>query len=79
MTRRYIAAVAPLADHILQVDFVSGSRLLLDLKPYLDKLRFRPICDPATWNSAVTTGIFVRFGDVELSHAEILAMAEQGH
>ncbi len=79
MTRRYIAAVAPLADHILQVDFVSGSRLLLDLKPYLDKLRFRPICDPATWNSAVTNGIFVRFGDVELSHDEILAMAEQEH
>ena len=79
MTRRYIAAVAPLADHILQVDFVSGSRLLLDLKPYLDKLRFRPICDPATWNSAVTNCIFVRFGDVELSHDEILAMAEQGH
>ena len=79
MTRRYIAAVAPLADHILQVDFVSGSRLLLDLKPYLDKLRFRPICDPATWDSAVTNGIFVRFGDVELSHDEILAMAEQGH
>ena len=79
MTRRYIAAVAPLADHILQVDFVSGSRLLLDLKPYLDKLRFRPICDPATWNSAVTNGIFVRFGDVELSHDEILSMAEQEH
>lgn len=79
MTRRYIAAVAPLADYILQVDFVSGSRLLLDLKPYLDKLRFRPICDPATWNSAVTNGIFVRFGDVELSHDEILAMAEQEH
>ena len=79
MTRRYIAAVAPLADHILQVDFVSGSRLLLDLKPYLDKLRFRPICDPATWNSAVTNGNFVRFGDVELSHDEILAMAEQEH
>ena len=79
MTRKYIAAVTPLADHILQVDFVSGSRLLLDLKPYLDKLRFRPICDPATWNSAVTNGIFVRFGDVELSHDEILAMAEQEH
>lgn len=79
MTRRYISAVAPLSDYILQVDFVSGSRLLLDLKPYLDKLRFRPICDPATWNSAVTNGIFVRFGDVELSHDEILAMAEQEH
>ena len=79
MERRYIAAVAPLADHMLQVDFVSGARLLLDLKPYLDKIRFRPLADPKNWNSAVTNGIFVRFGDVELSHDEILAMAEQEH
>ena len=79
MTRRYISAVAPLADHILQVDFVSGSRLLLDMKPYLDKLRFRPLGDAQVWNSAVTNGIFVRFGDVELSHDEILSMAERAH
>ena len=77
MERRYIAAVAPLADHMLQVDFVSGARLLLDLKPYLDKIRFRPLADPKNWNSAVTNGIFVRFGDVELSHDELLSMAEQ--
>lgn len=79
MTRRYISAVAPLADHILQVDFVSGNRLLLDMKPYLDKLRFRPLGDARIWNSAVTNGIFVRFGDVELSHDEILSMAERAH
>ena len=79
LERRYIAAVAPLADHMLQVDFVSGARLLLDLKPYLDKIRFRPLADPKNWNSAVTNGIFVRFGDVELSHDEILSMAEQEH
>ena len=79
MTRRYISAVAPLADHILQIDFVSGSRLLLDMKPYLDKLRFRPLSDARIWNSAVTNGIFVRFGDVELSHDEILSMAERAH
>ena len=79
MTRRYIAAVAPLADHVLQVDFVSGSRLLLDMKPYLDKLRFRPLTDPQLWSSAVTNGIFVRFGNVELSHDELFAMAEQEH
>ena len=77
LERRYIAAVAPLADHMLQVDFVSGARLLLDLKPYLDKIRFRPLADPTNWNSAVTNGIFVRFGDVELSHDELLSMAEQ--
>ena len=79
MNRRYIAAVAPLADHVLQVDFVSGSRLLLDMKPYLDKIRFRTLTDPQVWDSAVTNGIFVRFGDVELSHDELFAMAEQEH
>ena len=72
-------AVTPLPNHVLQVDFVSGSRLLLDMKPYLDKIRFRPLADARVWNSAVTNGIFVRFGDVELSHDEILSMAEQEH
>ena len=46
MNRRYLTAVAPLADYILQVDFVSGSRLLLDMKPYLDKMRFCTLSDP---------------------------------
>ena len=77
MDREYISAVVPLDDHVLQVDFVSGSRLLLDLKPYLDKVRFHPLTDPEVWNSAVTNGIFVRFGNVEMSHDEILAMAEE--
>ena len=76
MSRRYLTAVAPLPDHHLQVDFVSGARLLLDMKPYLDKIRFRPLADPKVWASAVTNGIFVRFGNVELSHDELLTMAE---
>ena len=79
MERRYISAVKPLSGYILQVDFMSGSRLLLDMKPYLDKIRFRPLTEPDVWGSAMTNGIFVRFGNVELSHDEILAMAEQGH
>ena len=79
MDRRYIAAVVPLPEHMLQVDFVSGSRLLLDMKPYLDKIRFQPLSDPQVWNSAVTNGIFVRFGNVEMSHDEILCMAEREH
>ena len=79
MGRRYLTAVAPLPDHILQVDFVSGARLLLDMKPYLDKIRFLPLADPKVWNSAVTNGIFVRFGNVELSHDELLSMAEREH
>ena len=79
MERKYISAVKALSGFVLQVDFVSGSRLLLDMKPYLDKIRFLPLSDPQVWNSAVTNGIFVRFGNVELSHDEILSMAEQGH
>ena len=79
MDRRYLPAVAPLPDYILQVDFVSGARLLLDMKPYLDKIRFLPLNDPEVWNSAVTNGIFVRFGNVELSHDELLSMAEREH
>lgn len=77
MTRKYISAVTPLKDNVLQVDFVTGSRLLLDMIRYLDKLRFRPLANPEVWNSAVTNGIFIRFGNVELSHDEILSMAEQ--
>lgn len=79
MNRRYLTSVTALSYHVLQVDFVSGSRLLLDMKPYLDKIRFRPLADTRIWNSAVINGIFVRFGDVELSHDEILSMAEQAH
>lgn len=76
MDRKYISAVVPLAQYILQVDYLSGSRLLLDLKPHLHRIRFRPLADPQIWNSAVTNGIFVRFGNVELSHDEILSMVE---
>lgn len=76
MERKYISAVSPLDNFILQVDFVSGSRLLLNMKPYLDKIRFRSLADAGVWNSAVTNGIFVRFGNVELSHDEILSMAD---
>ena len=77
MNRKYLTGTAPLPDHILQVDFVSGARLLLDMNPYLDNIRFLPLNNPEVWNSAVTNGIFVRFGNVELSHDELLSMAER--
>ena len=79
MVRKYFEAVRPLGGHVLLGDFVSGSRLLLDMEPYLDKFRFRSHADPQIWNSAVTNVIFVRFCDVELSHDELLSMAEQEH
>ena len=50
------------------------------MKPYLDKIRFRPLADPKVWASAVTNGIFVRFGNVvEISHDELLDMTEREH
>ena len=79
MERRYLTAVAALPDHILQVDFISGARLLLDMKPYLDKIRYLPLNDPAVWNSAVKGGIFARIGHVEISHDGLPAMAEREH
>ena len=79
MERRYISKVKPLSQYILQVDFLSGSRLLLDMKSYLDKFRFHSLADLQTWNSVVTTSIFIRFGNVGLSHDEILVMAKQEH
>ncbi len=78
MYRKYIQAVEPLDDHILLIDFTSGSRLLLDMKPYLGSIRFRSLARPEVWSSAETNGVFVRFGSVELSHDELMAMAEQG-
>ena len=77
MERKYILAVKAMDGYVLQVDFISGSRLLLEMKPYLDKIRFRSLADPQVWSSAVTNGIFVRFGNVELSHDELLSMAER--
>ncbi len=79
MKRKYILDVKPLTDHVIRIDYVSGSSLLLDMKPYLDKTRFKRLSEEEVWNSAVTNGIFVRFGDVEISHDEILMMAEQSH
>ena len=49
------------------------------MNPYLDKIRFRALANPKIWSSAVTNGIFVRFGSVELSHDELLSMAEREH
>ena len=38
-----------------------------------------PLSNPQVWSSAMTNGIFIRFGNVMLSHDEILSMAEQKH
>ena len=56
MYRKYIAAVRPHEGYILEIEYVSGSRLFLDMKPHLHKLRFHPLTDAAIWNSAATEG-----------------------
>ncbi len=76
MQRKFIIDVKPMEDYILQVRFISGSIVLLDMKPHLDRMRFCPLKDPKVWKSATNNGMFVRFGNVELSHDEILAMLE---
>lgn len=77
MRRKYIRAATPLENYILQIDYWNGSKLLLDLSQKLDSIRFRPMKDPDTWNSATTNGVFVRFANTEFSHDELLAMAEE--
>lgn len=77
MQRRYISAVKPLDNYVLQVDFVSGSRLFLDLNRHINNMRFRPLKNKEVWQSAVTNGIFVRFGGVEIAHDELFTMAEE--
>ena len=62
MYRKYIQTVEPLDDFVLLIDFTSGSRLLLDMKPHLDSIRFRSLKRPeaflfasALWSSAMTS------------------------
>ncbi len=74
--RIFILSVKPLENHILQVEFVSGSFVLLDMKSWLNSVRFGTLRDPEVWKSATTNGLFVRFGHAELSHDEIIAMLE---
>lgn len=76
--RRCIAAVTPLEGYVLQVDFLSGGRLLLPMEGWLDHLRFAPLRRAEIWASAATDGRFVRFGTVEIAHDELLDMAEYG-
>lgn len=76
MQRRFITGVKPLGNYVLQVEFVSGSHVMLDMSPYLESVRFCSLKDPKVWRSATTNGLFVRFGEAELAHDEILTMLE---
>ncbi len=75
MSKGCISKVIPGENHILRVEFSTGSVLLLDMSRRLDGLRFRPLKDPNVWNGAVTNGIYVRWKDTELSYDELLSMA----
>ena len=56
---------------------ISGSRLLLDMKPYVDKYGSAPLQIQGL-EQCRNNGIFVRFGDDD-EHDEILSMAEREH
>jgi len=75
MQRKIIRSVTPEEDHVLRVEFDTGSVLLLNLSGHLDSLRLRPLRDNAVWRGAVTNGTYVRWRDVELSYDELLSMA----
>ena len=77
LERKYIRAVTPKENYILQLEFVTGSVLQLDLSKRLSGIRLRPPRDPDVWRSAVTNGIYVRWGDTELSYDELLSMASE--
>lgn len=76
--RGCIKSVTPLDGYVLQVDFISRGRLLLPMDQWLDSIRFAPLKDPDVWQSATTNGRFIHFQDVEISHDELLDMAEYG-
>ena len=78
MQRKCISSVKPLDGYVLQVDFISEGRLLLPMEKWLDSIRFAPLRDWQIWQSATTNGLFVRFGNVEISHDELLDMVEFG-
>ena len=77
MKRMYITAVKLLENYVLQVDFFSCSRLLSDMSEKINSLHFRPLKKLDVWNSVTTNVVFVRFGDSEVAHDEILTMAEE--
>ena len=63
---------AKLAQEVVENELMKGTAAYRDG-------RIVYLAHPAVWYSGMTNGIFVRFGDVELSHDEILSMAEQEH
>ena len=72
---KHIKAVSSGHDHVLRVEFCTGSVLFLDMTERLSGIRFHPLNDPAVWENVVTNGTYVRWRDVELSYDEILSMA----
>ena len=74
-----IRKVTPEENHILRIEFNTGSVLLLDMSRRLEGLRFRPLKDPDVWAGAVTNGIYVRWKDTEVSYDELLSMAYEDH
>ena len=71
MTGTAITDVRPLRDGLMWVDFKSGSRVLLNLKPCFETMRFRALAAPGVWESARANGGFVKWYSGETPVAEL--------
>ena len=69
MRDTFVRTLLALAKEDPNIELMTGDLGFGVLKPFWEQL----------WSSAVTNGIFIRFGNVELSHDELFAMAEQAH
>ena len=54
---RWILCSQSVYGSVLPVDSMTGGRLLSDMKPYPDRIRFRPFADLRVWNGAMTNGV----------------------
>ncbi|MBO6108707.1 MAG: DUF2442 domain-containing protein [Eubacterium sp.] len=75
MNNKHIKAVSAEGEHVLRVEFCTGSILLLDMTEWIRGIRLQPLNDPTIWQNVVTNGTYVRWKDVELSYDEIMSMA----
>ena len=58
---RYILSVSPLKDKILDIELITGSKLILNMKNRLMTTRFAPLKDNQIFDSVSTDGYYIKF------------------
>lgn len=64
---RTLITIKPLPNYLLECLFNDGSRMFADIKPYLDKVAFKPLIDSEVFESALHNGGYF----VELKNYEV--------